>query len=93
MEIHLNAFSTGLCNRNAKVRERGVKMVRNVKRLKVNPETTEPEFEKVPSRSLLIMARLGEWNDFLLSARCNVSTVDATCLPASGGALTGHDFA
>ena len=27
----------------------------------MDPETPEPEFEKVPSRSLLIMAWLGEW--------------------------------
>jgi hypothetical protein len=70
-----------------------IKWLETLQRYKVDPETTEPEFEKVPSRSLLIMARLEKWNDFLLSARCNVSTVDATCLPASGGALTGHDFA
>jgi len=29
-------------------------------------ETPEREFEKVPSRSLLIMALLGEWNECLL---------------------------
>jgi hypothetical protein len=41
-------------------------MVRNVTRLqgyKVDPETPEPEFERATSRSLLIMARLGEWNE------------------------------
>jgi hypothetical protein len=40
---------------------------------KVDPEI--PEFDKAPSRSLMIMARLGEWNERLLSARCNVSTL------------------
>jgi hypothetical protein len=41
-------------------------MVRKVTRLqgyKVEPETTEPALENAPSRSLLIMARLGEWNN------------------------------
>jgi hypothetical protein len=46
-----------------------------LKGYKVDQETPEPEFEKSPSRSLLIMARLGEWYDCLLSARCNVSTL------------------
>jgi hypothetical protein len=66
--------------------ERGVKMVKNVTRLqgykvtrlqgyKVEPETAEPEFERVPSRSLLIMARLGEWNECQLPALCNVLTL------------------
>jgi hypothetical protein len=32
----------------------------------VEPETLEPEFEKAPSRSLMIMARIGEWNECLL---------------------------
>jgi hypothetical protein len=54
--------------------ERGVKMVRNVTRLQGGSGKPEPVFEKVPSRNLLIMARLGEWNKCLLSARCNVST-------------------
>jgi 2-polyprenyl-3-methyl-5-hydroxy-6-metoxy-1,4-benzoquinol methylase len=63
--------------------ERGVKMVTKlqgykVTRLqgyKVEPETAEPEFERVPSRSLLIMARLGEWNECQLPALCNVLTL------------------
>jgi hypothetical protein len=42
---------------------------------KVEPETAEPEFERVPSRSLLIMARLGEWNECQLPALCNVLTL------------------
>jgi hypothetical protein len=42
---------------------------------KVDPETPEPELEKEPSRSLLFMTRLGEWNECLLSPRCNVSTL------------------
>jgi hypothetical protein len=41
----------------------------------VEPETPEPEFDMMPSRSMLIMARLGEWNESLLSALCNVSTL------------------
>jgi hypothetical protein len=51
-------------------------MVRNVRRLQGGSGKPEPVFEKVPSRSLLIMARLGEWNKCLLSARCNVSTFE-----------------
>jgi len=39
-----------------------LKWLETLKGYNVTPETTEPEFEKVPSRSLLIMARLGEWN-------------------------------
>jgi len=51
-----------------------LKRLESLQCYKVDQETPEPEFEKVPSRSLLIMARLGEWNKCLLSARCNVST-------------------
>jgi hypothetical protein len=35
---------------------------------KVDPETPDPEFEKPPSRSLLIMARLGELYKCAVSA-------------------------
>ena len=55
--------------------ERGLKGLESLQGYKVEPETTEPAFEKVPSRRLLIIARLGEWNDFLLSPRYNVSTL------------------
>jgi hypothetical protein len=51
-----------------------LKRLETLQGYKVDPETPYPEFEKPPSRSLLIMARLGEWNKCLLSARCNVST-------------------
>ena len=63
--------------------ERGVKKVTKLQGYKVTklqgykvePETAEPEFERVPSRSLLIMARLGEWNECQLPALCNVLTL------------------
>ena len=42
---------------------------------KVDPETPLPEFEKAPSRIMLIMARFGEWNECLLSAHFNVLTL------------------
>jgi hypothetical protein len=41
----------------------------------VEPETTEPELDMMPSRSMLIMALLRECYEYLLSARCNVSTL------------------
>ena len=68
-------FNPKICIRNRKIRERGVKNVEALKGYKVEPETTEPGFERVPSRSMLIMAHLGEWNECLLSARFNVSTL------------------
>jgi hypothetical protein len=43
-----------------------LKWLETLERYKVDPETPESEFEKAPSRSLLIMARLGEWNKCLL---------------------------
>ena len=43
-----------------------LKWLETLQRYKVDPETPESEFEKEPSRSLLIMARLGEWNKCLL---------------------------
>jgi hypothetical protein len=52
-----------------------LKWLDTLKGYKVESETPEPEFEKAPSRSLMIMARIGEWYDCLLSARCNVLTL------------------
>jgi hypothetical protein len=53
-----------------------LKWLETLQGYKVDPEIPEPEFEKAPSRSLLIMARLGEWNECLLPARFNVSTLE-----------------
>jgi hypothetical protein len=52
-----------------------LKWLETLKGYKVEPETPEPEFDMMPSRSMLIMARLGECNDCLLSALCIVSTL------------------
>ena len=52
-----------------------LKWLETLKGYKVESETPEPEFDMMPSRSMLIMARLGEWNECLLSALCNVSTL------------------
>jgi hypothetical protein len=52
-----------------------LKWLETLQGYKVDQETPEPEFEKVPSRSLLIMARLGVGNDCLLSVLCNFSTL------------------
>jgi hypothetical protein len=43
-----------------------LKWLETLKGYKVEPETLDPEFEKAPSRSLMIMARLEEWNECLL---------------------------